>query len=247
MQVPCGIEPVQESVTAPVKPPRPVTVTLIVPLLPCFTVIGDAAMEKSHAVPLSVTVCGLPDALSAIVSVAERLPVAPAGGVNVMLIEQVAFAAKAVPFAHVEPDAIAKSLAPALVPPMAGAAVRFKVALPVFLTVIVCTVLVVVTSWPPKVTGLAGVIDITGAEVAPVPDNATVCGLVVALSVIVSVPVRVPAAVGVNVTLMVHVPPLAATGVLVLQVVLAMAKSPEIAGATVKVRFPSPLLVTVTV
>jgi hypothetical protein len=80
-----------------------------------------------------------------------------------------------------------------------------------------------------------------------VPVNATVCGLVVALSLSVRVPVRVPVAVGVNVTLMVQVPPLAATGVLVLQVVLAMAKSPEIAGAALNTKPPSPLFVTVTV
>jgi hypothetical protein len=59
--------------------------------------------------------------------------------------------------------------------------------------------------------------------------------------------VRVPLAVGVNVTLIVHVPPLAATGVLVLHVVLATAKSlAGIDGATLNTKFPSPLFVTVT-
>ena len=38
----------------------------------------------------------------------------------------------------------------------------------------------------------------------PVPVRATVCGLPVALSVIVTVPGRLPADVGVNVTLIVH-------------------------------------------
>jgi hypothetical protein len=133
VQLPCGIEPVQESVTAPVNPPRPVTVTVMLPLLPCLTVIGLALIVKSHAVPVKVTACGLPLALSAIESVAERLPVAPAGGVNVRLIKQVAFAARVAPFVQVDPDAIAKS--EAFVPAIAGVAVRFRVALPVFLTV----------------------------------------------------------------------------------------------------------------
>ncbi len=50
-----------------------------------------AASEKSVPVPVSETVCGLPDALSMIVTEAERLPVAD--GVNVTLMEQFAFTA----------------------------------------------------------------------------------------------------------------------------------------------------------
>jgi len=49
---------------------------------------------------------------------------------------------------------------------------------------------------------LAGEIDAPGAEAAPDPVSETVCGLVGALSEIVRVPVRVPPAVGENVTLM---------------------------------------------
>jgi hypothetical protein len=43
-------------------------------------------------------------------------------------------------------------------------------------------------------------------EAAPVPVKLTVCGLVLALSVRVSVPVRVPDAEGVKVTLIVQLP-----------------------------------------
>ena len=57
---------------------------------------------------------------------------------------------------------------------------------------------------------------------APVPVKLTVCGLPLALSVMVRVPVRVPAAVGVKVTLMVQV---ALTARLVPQL-LAWEKSP---------------------
>src|SRR5437867_6271041 len=45
--------------------------------------------------------------------------------------------------------------------------------------------------------------------VVPVPVRLAVCGLFVALSVTVSVPLRVPVAAGVNVTLIVHVTPAA--------------------------------------
>jgi hypothetical protein len=43
----------------------------------------------------------------------------------------------------------------------------------------------------------------------PVPSKKTVCGLPTALSVTAIAPLRVPAAVGVNVTLMVQLPPAA--------------------------------------
>src|SRR5207248_8885403 len=43
--------------------------------------------------------------------------------------------------------------------------------------------------------------------VEPVPLRVTVCGLLAAESVMVRVPLRVPAAVGVNVTLIVQLPP----------------------------------------
>jgi len=87
--------------------------------------------------------------------------------------------------------------------------------------------------------------------VVPVPLKVTVCVLGLALSVSVRLAERVPVAVGVNVTLITQLPPLAATGVLVLQVVLpATAKSlgfvPPMATLE-KVRLAVPLLVTVTV
>jgi hypothetical protein len=47
------------------------------------------------------------------------------------------------------------------------------------------------------------------AEVTPVPERLTVCGLAPALSAMVKEAVRLPPAVGVNVTLMVQLPPAA--------------------------------------
>ena len=85
------------------------------------------------------------------------------------------------------------------------------------------------------------------AAVVPVPLKLTVWGLVLALSVSVRLPERLPVTVGVNVTLITQLPPLAATGVLVLQVVpLAVAKSP-VTPMLVKIKDSLPLLVTVTV
>ena len=83
----------------------------------------------------------------------------------------------------------------------------------------------------------------------PVPLRLTACGLVVKLPVMVSVPVSAPGAVGVNVTLIAQLLPLA-TGVLVLHVVplVAIAKFavPAVTAMPVKVKDPGPLLVTVT-
>jgi hypothetical protein len=73
------------------------------------------------------------------------------------------------------------------------------------LTVTVFIALVVVTASFPK----AKVAGLTVTGVTPFPVNATVCGLLLALSVTVSAPERVPRAIGVNVTLMVQFAPAA--------------------------------------
>lgn len=76
---------------------------------------------------------------------------------------------------------------------------------------------------PATTDGLDGVTAIeTNPAVEPVPDRLTVCGLLLALSLTVKVPVRNPTTVGVNVTLTVHFP-LAATDE---PQVLVWAKSP---------------------
>ena len=65
--------------------------------------------------------------------------------------------------------------------------------------------LVIATAWLPN-DKLAGE---TVACTTPVPDKAAFCGLLLALSVIVSVPVRLPVPVGVKITLIVHFVPAA--------------------------------------
>src|SRR5436305_136269 len=80
-----------------------------------------------------------------------------------------------------------------------------------------------------------------GAAV-PAPESVTLCGLPAALSVIVTAPVRVPVAVGVNVRLMAQFAPAASD---VPQVVVC-AKSP-MAAMPVMVRAVLPVFESVTV
>jgi hypothetical protein len=77
----------------------------------------------------------------------------------------------------------------------------FRVALPVLLKVTGCTPLVVPSVWLPKIRLVA--VRLTALPL-PVPVRITVCGLPAALSVMVTVAVRVPGAVGVNVTVIVQ-------------------------------------------
>ena len=86
--------------------------------------------------------------------------------------------------------------------------VMLKLVLPVLFRVTVCATLVVPTFWLLKVR-LVGVTPANGA--LPVPVRFTVCGLLVALSVMVTEAERDPGTVGVKVTLIVQLLP-AATG-----------------------------------
>ena len=81
-----------------------------------------------------------------------------------------------------------------------------KVALPLLVRVTVCAVLVVPTGWFPK----ARLVEerLTTAAV-PVPERLTVCGLPLALSVMLTEAVRLPLAEGVKVTLIVQLAPAA--------------------------------------
>jgi hypothetical protein len=158
------------------------------------------------------TVCGEPLALSVIVSVPVRFPVAV--GVKVTEMAHVA------PVATLLPHVCVSAKSPdVLMDVMESAAV------PEFVSVMVCATLVEPSVCEAKVR-LVGESVTAGAATAggvPVPLKATVCGESPALSVIVSVPVRLPAAVGVKVTEMVHVAPVAT----LLSHVCGSAKSPD--------------------
>ena len=81
-----------------------------------------------------------------------------------------------------------------------------------------------------------------GMRLRPVPLRLTVCGLLLALSVSLSVPVRFPVAVGVKVTLIVQLAPAATEP----PQVLVSEKSPLVVIVR-GVRAPAPVLVSVSV
>src|SRR5439155_19507578 len=138
---------------------------------------------------------GLSAALSVIVRLPVRFP--PAAGVNVMLMAQLAPAATLLPQVLVW----AKS-------PLAAMPVIFNAALPVFVRVTDFGVFVP-TTCDPKFKLVA---ERLTSALSPVPVMATVCVLpatALLLSVIVSVPERLPSCVGVNVTLIVQLAPAA--------------------------------------
>src|SRR5437879_11049277 len=118
--------------------------------------------------------------------------------------------------------------------------VTLSSALPVLLSVTDCAALVVFSSWLPKLKFVADKLTM-GAGAAPVPVRLMVCGLPAMLSVIVTAPVRMPVAVGVNVTLMVQLAP-AATDV---PQVLVCMKSP-LATMLVTLSATFPVLFSVT-
>ena len=82
--------------------------------------------------------------------------------------------------------------------PLTVKPVKFTVPVLVFVTVTLNGALVVVSACEPNVK-LLGVTVTVAVPGVPVPVNVTVCGLPVALSVKVIVPLRVPVAVGLNV------------------------------------------------
>jgi hypothetical protein len=115
-------------------------------------------------------------------------------------------------------------------------------ALPVLFKVTDCAGLVVPRFWLPKATLLAVRLTV---GLVPVPVRLTVCGLPAALSETVSVAVRLPGAVGVNVTLMVQLPPAASE----LPQVVVSGKSPGLGPVTARLAMLKarlPLFVRVT-
>jgi len=92
---------------------------------------------------------------------------------------------------------------------------------PLFVTVMGVAALVVPTTWPANATL---VFDRVAFGPSPVPVSGTVCGLPSEVSVITRLPVRVPGAVGVNVTVGPQAPP----GGNAPQLFVATAKSPVV-------------------
>jgi hypothetical protein len=160
--------------------------------LPKETEEGVRDPAGAVPVPETLAVCGLLLSLSVTVSVALLAPVA--AGEKVTLIVQLPLGAKLEPQLFVWPKS-------ALFVPVNAILEMVNVEVAELESVKGWDALVVPTCWFPKEAedGLRFTVN-----VVPVPVRLAVCGLFAALSVTVSVAVRVPAAVGVNVTLIVQ-------------------------------------------
>jgi hypothetical protein len=158
-----------------------------------LNVVGELEIEKSTPVPLKLTACGLPDALSVTLSVPVRAPVAV--GVKVTLIVQLD------PAVNADPQLLVW-----LKLPLAAMLLMASDAVPLFESVTGCDVLGVFNGVAANVR-LVGEREAPGEVATPVPLRLAVCGLPDALSATESDPVRDPAAVGVNVTLIVQLDP----------------------------------------
>jgi hypothetical protein len=141
-------------------------------------------------VPLKLIVCGLPAPDEVTVIVPVRVPVAV--GVSVTVIEQVVFCAN-----------VAAQLFVWLKSPVA-ADIEMLLIAPLFaVKTIDCDALVVFVTWLANVKELCESPSAGGNT--PVPLRLIVCGLPAPDEVMLIAPVRVPAAIGVNVTVTVQV------------------------------------------
>src|SRR5438270_201369 len=165
--------------------------------LPKARLVGANPTPGAESDPKSVGKCERPQALSPSDSVPVRAP--KAVGVKVTLMVQFPPAAKVA-------GLVGQALAPVLVAaksPEAANELIVKSAAPVFVSVTVIAVLVVVSSWLPKAR-LVGANPTPGAEFEPVPPRLMFCGLFTSSPVITSVTASVAATDGVKVTLTLH-------------------------------------------
>jgi hypothetical protein len=156
---------------------------------------GATARETkigADPVPDRLATWGLLPALSVTVSVPILLPVAE--GLNATLMLHVP------PAGTLVPQVLVSSKSPAAAMPVIA-----TVVLKLLVNVTNWAVLVVPAGWLLKLKLLGESITVG----LPVPSKGTVCGLPAALSMTAIAPLRVPVAVGVNVTLMVQVAPTA--------------------------------------
>jgi hypothetical protein len=136
--------------------------------------------------------CVPPGALSVRVTVALRVPAAC--GANVTFTAHVAFTATGLPT-----QVLVCEKSPGFGPAKATP-VTLSGPVPVLVTVIACGPAVDPTVVVPVKVKDVGVNETNGAAAVLVPDNASVCGLVAALSVTCSVALNDPALAGLNVT-----------------------------------------------
>jgi hypothetical protein len=137
--------PVQLSATIPLNTLTWVTCKLYVAGCPALMIAVleppvATSIVKSLPVPFSATACGLPEALSVIVTLAARFPAAV--GLKVTLMEQFA------PAATLPPHVLVSEKSPLFVPVIAMLSVN--AAFPVFVNVAFFAALLVPTSWLPR-------------------------------------------------------------------------------------------------
>ena len=168
--------------------------------LPKASELGEtAAAATPTPVPVSATVWVV-DALSVIVNVAVLLPAAV--GVNVTAMLQLA------PTATDDPQLFVVAKLLALVP-LRAMLVMLSALEPVLVSVAVCELLVEPTFWLPNPMLVGETLALATPAAVPVKDTVWLEAVLLALSLMVSVAVRVPAAVGENVTEMLQFPPIA--------------------------------------
>jgi len=180
-------------------------------------------------VPLSAACCGLLPALSVMLKVPVRLPTAV--GVKVRLMVQVALAAR-----------LAGQLLVCAKSPLLLIPVMLSAALPVLVRVKAWAALVVFTTRLPNTTFAEDRLAPGTGVFTPVPLRVACCGLPLASSLTLRVPLRAPTALGVKVTVSVQLPPAAK----LLGQLLWLVKSPLLDTALIFSAEP-PLLVSVTV
>jgi hypothetical protein len=205
---PVSCQPMADSVVVPVLCTVIVCAALVVPpaWLPNDRLVGLTDIDDPAATPVPdrPTSAGLPDALLAMLTEAVFAP--DPGGLNFTPIVQVAPAATAAeqPLLPIEKAAV---LAPVSVTPLTVSDV-----VPVFLTVIVCAVLVVPPAWVPN-DRFVGLTDTVGPAATPVPDRPTSVGLPGALLAMLNEADFAPDPGGLNVTPILQKPPAAIAAV----------------------------------
>ena len=244
-----SIPGVQVKATAPVKPPSPVTTTGNEPVAPLATLMAAAETEKSHAVPLRVTVLILPS-----VCVTVRVPATGPGvvvamGLNVTVTTQAA-PAGAITIGNAPLLHAAVLEVSVKTPGAAAIAEMLSGALP--LLPIETVALVDVVSKVPGRVKLVGVIVTLDVVPEPVPESATRIGWaeVSRESTIFRVAISATGFDGVKVTPIVQDAPAARDVVQGDAPPAAPTKSaelvPVVAGGRVKVTADAVLFVTVT-
>src|SRR5580658_9408242 len=154
---------------------------------------ADSMGGRARHVPVNETLCVPPGALLATVTVPAHAPLK--GAASIALMVQLA------PGARLVGQLLVWAAAP-----LAAILAMASPAVPVFCNVTACGGLMAPADCAGKLSWLADK-NATGADAVPTPANGTVCGLFWLLVAMVTAPLWSPAAVGLNVTVIVQLVP----------------------------------------